>query len=293
MAQEVENFFGVYLLYNVNPQYKGRTYIGYTVNPNRRIRQHNRGKQAGGACRTDGKGPWEMVLIIHGFPNDVSALRFEWAWQHPEKSRRLKHITRKQKKESAFDFRFRILSEMLRTGPWNRLTLTIRWLKQNYHRDFPPKSTPPLHMPIAYGPVISKKVTETKETKVDPNVTSSEFEDDDELISMSQATGAAPRCSVCFKRMQDTDTVLTCYHPKCPMKAQIICLSQKFLSADTNSGLDHILPVSGSCPHCQQPVLWGDLIRHKQGCYHNLSQNTDSNDIEDDHWADELQTQVI
>ncbi|KAH9283376.1 Structure-specific endonuclease subunit slx1 [Echinococcus granulosus] len=75
-ASALDGFHGCYLLVSLNPHCNGRTYVGYTVNPKRRIQQHNSGSQCGGAKSTGGKGPWVMVLVVHGFPNDISALRF-------------------------------------------------------------------------------------------------------------------------------------------------------------------------------------------------------------------------
>ena len=45
-AEEIENFYGVYLLVSQNVRYKGRTYVGFTVDPIRRLKQHNGGRSA-------------------------------------------------------------------------------------------------------------------------------------------------------------------------------------------------------------------------------------------------------
>ncbi|KAH9300907.1 hypothetical protein KI387_012490, partial [Taxus chinensis] len=67
-------FFACYLLCSLSSRYKGCTYIGFTVNPRRRIRQHN-GEITSGAHKTKRKRPWEMILCIYGFPSQVSALQ--------------------------------------------------------------------------------------------------------------------------------------------------------------------------------------------------------------------------
>ena len=63
-----------------------RIYVGYTIDFNRRLRQHN-GEIVGGAKKT-GKGrPWLPICQIKGFLEKSSALRFEWRIQHSKKPR--------------------------------------------------------------------------------------------------------------------------------------------------------------------------------------------------------------
>ncbi|XP_064094693.1 structure-specific endonuclease subunit slx1-like [Macrobrachium nipponense] len=260
-GEVVEDFYGVYLLYCINPKFKGRTYIGFTVDPNRRIKQHNTGVRAGGAYRTSNRGPWEMVLIVHGFPNDISALRFEWAWQHPEKSRRLRSVDRKKSSEKKFDYLIKVLATMLRTKPWARLPLTIRWLKQEYMKEFPVGMEAPLHMPMAYGPVKPQKVSSPQKQA--------------SSVNSSQETFST--CILCEELIRSSD-LMRCLKSTCKMTAHVRCLAGHMLNDESP---DILLPLEGQCPDCKSVLLWGDLVRLKRGCYR------ESEDVEE-HWAESL-----
>ena len=58
-----------------------RTYVGFSTDPLRRLKQHN-GLAKGGAAPADGR-PWRLLLFVSGFNSKTSALAFEWAWHFP------------------------------------------------------------------------------------------------------------------------------------------------------------------------------------------------------------------
>ena len=63
---------------------QGSTYIGATVNLEKRIRQHNK-EIKGGATATSNKvlngEVWSYVCYVENFPNYNEALKFEWRWK--------------------------------------------------------------------------------------------------------------------------------------------------------------------------------------------------------------------
>ncbi len=60
------------------------TYVGATVDPERRLRQHNGlikgGARSTTACAAAGR-TWKHVAVIGHFPDNHAALQFEWRWK--------------------------------------------------------------------------------------------------------------------------------------------------------------------------------------------------------------------
>ena len=84
------------------------TYVGATVDLNRRLRQHNKeikgGAHATGIRVSKGES-WTRACHVAGFPNWQAALQFEWRW---------KNLTRKlPSKMFPLERRMKALKELL------------------------------------------------------------------------------------------------------------------------------------------------------------------------------------
>ncbi|CAG9791302.1 unnamed protein product [Diatraea saccharalis] len=180
---------------------------------------------------------------------------FEWAWQNPTKTIRLQHLNLKKipRKESEYQYKLRIMSEMLRVGPWSRLPLIIRWLEQEYFEDIPIERKPPNHMKICNGPVKTHNLKKLTNATMPMHV----------------------KCMMCSNFIIDAQVKLTCLNPSCELVAHITCLADIFL----NPG--EFIPIEGQCPYCDTILKWGDLIRKMNGCkmdVHDIESDNDESD---------------
>ena len=82
------NEWVVYCL--VNSQ--GATYIGATVDRDRRLRQHNGILKGGAKATSRSPGDWRRHCFVQGFPDNHAALSFEWRWKRLSQKKEYRHL---------------------------------------------------------------------------------------------------------------------------------------------------------------------------------------------------------
>jgi structure-specific endonuclease subunit SLX1 len=239
-------FYSCYLLNSLAPTAKNVVYVGSTPNPMRRLRQHN-GEIVGGAKRTIKKRPWEMIIVVYGFPSKIAALQFEWAWIHPHKSRHFSKDSQIEftgkKKEKLLAEKLRALSFMFHLDPYSRWPLNLHFCNQQIYIQFMQFHNPPMHIKVTIGSISTLPITDT--TTYEP--------------SRVNDSGI---CEVCQQDilMDDISNWVGCPYSSCVMVSHLICLSKKFLAEDI-SDQTNLIPVTGHCPSCGIELKWGDLIK--------------------------------
>lgn len=167
-------------------------------------------------------------------------------------------------------------------GPWCRLPLTIRWLKQEHQTEFPLNKQPPPHMPVAFGLVqivaASKLSTITRKKAI----SGSKISSSQQMQQSSQQSGSCSQqqqqliinweketCFVCSRNILETSqdvlnknaALMKCL--RCACGFHTTCLAECFLNSPSQTHAQ-LLPVDGDCPKCQTYLIWGDLVRFQK-----------------------------
>ncbi len=114
----------VYFIESTN----GSTYIGATVNLDKRIRQHNKEIKGGAkatSIKVDEGENWSYVCYVENFPNWNEALKFEWRWKQISRQ-----IQKRQPDLKPLDKRLSALDKLLKLDkPTSKALLYSDWEK--------------------------------------------------------------------------------------------------------------------------------------------------------------------
>jgi len=96
-----------------------------------------------------------MVLVVYGFATHTSALQFEWAWQHPERSLDVRDAVARVGRKARYGIAGKVLllMEILNSSPWKYFPLHVMFLSGEHARLQAGSRPPPPHMFVHVGPL--------------------------------------------------------------------------------------------------------------------------------------------
>lgn len=257
-------FHCVYFLVSGNPRSGDVFYVGYTVNPIRRLRQHN-GELVNGAKYTSRHGrPWEMVCCVSGFSEDRLALRFEWMWQHPRVASALREHLLCLKGLARATLGLATLYLLLSRTPFASMSLTLNILSRSTFARLSDllvlkgipyiAQTPSLRLVDITASELEKLVENTLDSEGDE--VSDKDQNDEEY-----ANGRVRLCSFCGIEVSD----LACFRcpaapDACQLHAHPVCLSMWF---NFHSETLYVVPKNViPCPICDAELSWPALAQN-------------------------------
>lgn len=127
--------------------------------------------------------------------------------------------------------------------------------------------TPPVHMDISYGRVRIMAKSKKAETAFLENLA---------LVQLTQKTLC---CRICQLHIASNASI-SCLNPQCEALFHMVCLASRFLEPG------QYVPVSGQCPQCRREIIWGQLIRKRNGCVDLEQGSMDTDCAETLTWSD-------
>lgn len=234
-------------------QRRQQTYIGFTCDPRRRLRQHN-GEITAGAWKTKRWRPWKMILCVWGFPHKVAALQFEHAWQHPAVGRHVQKATAhldfcqrtrkgRQRLVLGTSRNMQVLFEMLRVSPYCRMPLHVHFLDSEAFSVKLPllqaEALQPLpgHISVSHG-----SFDELEQKCAD-------------LLAVARRPVTKTRCGACAEHFKPGARIVAC--PKCTEPFHVSCAAQAYTG---DSGCRLMPDRPSACPNCHEMFAWPTVV---------------------------------
>ena len=225
-----------------------------------------------------------MTCIVAGFPSNIAALQFEWAWQNSHITRHIadsqrpvpsspskgspkgkKGRGRAKRPSASLTQKLSHLHLLLRVPLFCKWPLEVRFFAEDVFRTWQIWCSR-VDSQIPDSIQVKCEASDTVETasglsneavvdgvdvtysNIIPGLEKSDFlMNDDDL-----------ECALCKGRLgEKTDLIAVCPSTKCQGLFHINCLSGHFLQDDVTS----LLPDKGSCPSCQKSLKWVDLMK--------------------------------